>query len=148
MPSFVGAPVENFALRILVPAKRGFHLYPYGASRPILSGIPQMSSPGCRRWQHKGRTSTNPALNRCGRSWSALYRAGMAMGNPAQWSFRALRAHPGLGSAHLSCRAIWMLPDRGLSWRQRRWPQPVNEAQDLSEQKSWDPRMPYVRFGS
>ncbi len=28
------------------------------------AGIPQMASPGCRRWQHKGRTSTNPALNR------------------------------------------------------------------------------------
>ncbi len=24
------------------------------------------------------------------------------------------------------------------SWRQRRWPQPVNEAQDFSEQRSWD----------
>ncbi len=34
-----------------------------------------MASPGCRRWQHKGRTSTNPALNRYGRSRSALYRA-------------------------------------------------------------------------
>ncbi len=31
-----------------------------------------------------------------------------------------------------------MLLDRPLSWRQRRWPQPVNEAQDLSEQRSWD----------
>ena len=50
-----------------------------------------MASPGCRRWQHKGRTSKNPALNRYGRSRSALYRADMAMGNPAQWSFRALR---------------------------------------------------------
>ena len=60
------------------------------------------------------------------------------MGNPAQWSFHALRAHPGLGSAHLSCRATWMLLDRAPSWRQRRWPQPVNEAQDLSEQRSWD----------
>ncbi len=38
-----------------------------------------MASPGCRRWQHKGRTSTNPALNRYGRSRSALYRAVMAM---------------------------------------------------------------------
>ncbi len=62
----------------------------------------------------------------------------MAMGNPAQWSFHVLRAHPGLGSAHLSCRATWMLLDRAPSWRQRRWPQPVNEAQDLSEQRSWD----------
>ena len=51
-----------------------------------------MASPGCRRWWHKGRTSTNPALNRYGRSRSALYRADMAMGNPAQWSFHALRA--------------------------------------------------------
>ncbi len=31
-----------------------------------------------------------------------------------------------------------MLLDQGSSWRQRRWPQPVNEAQDLSEQGSWD----------
>ena len=113
-----------------------------------LTGIPQMASPGCRRWQHKGRTSTNPALNRYGRSRSALYRADMAMGNPAQWSFHVLRAHPGLGSAHLSCRATWMLLDRAPSWRQRRWPQPVNEAQDLSEQRSWDPRTSYVRLGS
>ncbi len=60
------------------------------------------------------------------------------MGNPAQWSFHALRAHPGLGSAHLSCRATWTLLDRAPSWRQRRWPQPVNEAQDLGEQRSWD----------
>ena len=105
----------------------------------IETEIPQMASPGCRRWQHKGRTSTNPALNRYGRSRSALYRADMAMGNPAQWSFHALRAHPGLGSAHLSCRATWMLLDRAPSWRQRRWPQPVNEAQDLSEQRSWAP---------
>ncbi len=97
-----------------------------------------MASPGCRRWQHKGRTSTNPALKRDGRSRSALYRADMAMGNPAQWPFHALRAHPGLGSAHLSCRATWMLLDGAPSWRQRRWPQPVNEAQDLGEQRSWD----------
>ncbi len=40
-----------------------------------------------------------------------------AQRNPAQWSFHALRAHPGLGSAHLSCRATWMLPDRAPSWR-------------------------------
>ncbi len=40
--------------------------------------------------------------NADGRSRSALYRADMAMGNPAQWSFHALRAHPGLGSAHLA----------------------------------------------
>ncbi len=31
-----------------------------------------------------------------------------------------------------------MLLDRAPSWRQRRWPQPVNEAQDLSEQGSGD----------
>ncbi len=28
--------------------------------------------------------------------------------------------------------------DRAPSWRQKRWPQPVNEAQDVSEQRSWD----------
>ncbi len=145
VPSFVGAPVGNFALRILVPAKRDFHLYPYGASRPILSGIPQVAPPGCRRWRHKGRTSTNPAPNRYGRSRSAQYRADRAIGNPAQWSFPAPRAHPGLGSAHLSCRAIWMVVDRPPSWRQRGSPQPVDEAQDLSQQRSWDPGTSYVR---
>jgi hypothetical protein len=31
-----------------------------------------------------------------------------------------------------------MLLDRSLSWRQRRWPQPVNQAQDLDEQVSGD----------
>ncbi len=110
----------------------------YRNYHPFQPGIPQMASPRCRRWQHKGRTSTNPALNRYGRSRSALCRADMAMGNPAQWSFHALRAHPGLGSAHLSSRATRMLLDRAPSWRQRRRPQPVNEAQDLSEQRSWD----------
>ncbi len=103
-----------------------------------LTGIFQMASPGCRRWQHKGRTSTNPALNRYGRSRSALYRADMAMGTSAQWSFHALRAHPGLGSAHLSCRATWMLLDRAPSWRQRGRPQPVNQAQDLGEHGPWN----------
>ncbi len=34
---------------------------------------------------------------------------------------------------------MWYLKrDRAPSWRQKRWPQPVNEAQDLSEQRSWD----------
>ncbi len=31
------------------------------------------------------------------------------------WSFHALSAHPGRGSAHLSCRATWMLPDGGAA---------------------------------
>ena len=31
-----------------------------------------------------------------------------------------------------------MLLDKAPSWRQKRWPQPVNEAQDLGEQGSWD----------
>jgi hypothetical protein len=31
-----------------------------------------------------------------------------------------------------------MLLDQDPSWRQRRWPQPVNEAQDLSEQRFGD----------
>ncbi len=31
-----------------------------------------------------------------------------------------------------------MLLDRPPSWRQRRWPQPVNQAQNLSEQGSCD----------
>ncbi len=31
-----------------------------------------------------------------------------------------------------------MLLDEVSSWRQGRWPQPVNEAQDLSEQRSRD----------
>ncbi len=34
---------------------------------------------------------------------------------------------------------MWYLKrDPAPSWRQKRWPQPVNEAQDLSEQRSWD----------
>ncbi len=91
-----------------------------------------MASPGCRRWQHKGRTGTNPALNRYGRSRSALHRADMTMGNPAQWSFHALGVHtcPEQRTPVLS---------GGLdaaSWRHRRWPQPVNEAQDFGEQCS------------
>ncbi len=49
------------------------------------------------------------------------------MGNPAPWSFRALRACPRLRSTHLSCRAIWLLLDGAPSWRQRGWPQPVNQ---------------------
>ena len=100
-------------------------------------GFPKWLPPVADDGSTKG-TSTNPALNRYGRSRSALYRADMAMGNPAQWSFNAPRAHPGLGRTHLSCRATWMLLDRAPSWRQRPWPQPVNEVQDLSEQRSWD----------
>ena len=41
-----------------------------------------MAPPNRRQWQHKGRTSTNPALNLYARSRSALYRADMAMENP------------------------------------------------------------------
>ncbi len=59
------------------------------------------------------------------------------MGNPAQWSFHALRTHPGLGGTHLSYRATWVLLDQGPSWRQGSRTQPVNQAQDLSEQGSW-----------
>ena len=35
---------------------------------------------------------------------------------------------------HLSCRATWMLLDGSPSWRQRGWPQPIDEAEDFSEQ--------------
>ncbi len=42
-----------------------------------------------------------------------------------------------MDSAHLSCRANRMLLNQGPSWRQRSQPQPVNQAQDLSEQGSW-----------
>ncbi len=59
------------------------------------------------------------------------------MENRAQWSFHALRARPGMDSAHLSCRAIRRLLDQGPPWRQWSQPQPVNQAQDLSEQGSW-----------
>ncbi len=38
--------------------------------------------------------------------------------------------------SHLSGRAAWMLLDGAPSWRQGRWPQPVIEAQDLSEQRT------------
>jgi hypothetical protein len=81
---------------------------------------------------------TNPAVNRRGRSRFALYRLALAMGNPAQWSFHVLRAHPGFRGTHRSCRATWMLRDRAPSWRQRGRPQPVNQAQDLCEQGSRD----------
>ena len=96
-----------------------------GINRDSPDGVPRLPTMAAQR----ACTSTNPALNRYGRSCSALYRADMAMGNPAQWSFHAPRAHPGLGSAHLSCRATWMLLDRAPSWRQRGRPQPVNQAQ-------------------
>ncbi len=60
------------------------------------------------------------------------------MGNLAQGSFHGLRTLHGLGSAHLSCRATWMLLDKAPSWRQRSRPQPVNQAQNRSEQSSGD----------
>ncbi len=60
------------------------------------------------------------------------------MGNSAQWSFHALRTHPGLGGTHLSYRATWVLLDQGPSWRQGSRAQPVNQAQDLSEQSFGD----------
>ena len=34
--------------------------------------------------------------------------------------------------------SVWILVGGPSSWRQRRRPQAVNEAQDLSEQGSWD----------
>ncbi len=43
-------------------------------------------------------------------------------GDPAQWLFHVLWAHPGFRGTHLSCRVIWMLLDGALSWRQRGWP--------------------------
>ena len=46
----------------------------------------------------------------------ALNRLALAVGNPAQWSFHALRVRPaGLGSAGLSCQVTWMLPG-GAIW--------------------------------
>jgi hypothetical protein len=54
----------------------------------------------------------------------------MASGGPE-------RGELGTRRTHLSCRATWTLLDGPPSWRQRCWPQPVNEAQDLSEQGSW-----------
>ncbi len=77
-----------------------------------------MASPGCRRWQHKGLTSTHPALNRYGRSRSALYRADMTMGNPAQWPFHAPRAHPASPSPAASPRRA------RPRWLRRAWWQP------------------------
>ena len=43
-----------------------------------------------------------------------------------------------LRSTQLSCRATWRLLDRPPSWRQRSRPQPVNQAQKLSEQSTGD----------
>ncbi len=103
----------------------------------VLTGVPRMAPPNRRQWQHKGCTRTNPALNRYGRSRSALYRADRAMGNPAQRSFHALRAHPSLGSAHLFCRATWIRLDRAPSWRQGGRSQPIDEAEDFPEQLPW-----------
>ncbi len=39
---------------------------------------------------------------------------------------------------HLSCRATWRRLDGPPSWRQRSRPQPVDQAQNLSEQSSGD----------
>ena len=47
-----------------------------------------------------------------GRSQFALFRADLAMAILVQWPFQAPRAGPNPGSAHLSCRAIWMLQVR------------------------------------
>ncbi len=99
--------------------------------------------PGFPRWLHpvaddgsaKGVRTTIPVVNRRCRSGSALYRDELAMGNAAQWSFHALRAYPCLPSTHLSCWAVSMLLDQGPSWRQRGRPQPVDQAQDLGEQR-------------
>ncbi len=49
-----------------------------------------------------------------------------------------MRAHFDLRDTHLSCQAIWMCIDQGPSWRQRGRPQPVNQAQNFSEQSSGD----------
>ncbi len=84
-----------------------------------LTGISQMASPGCRRWRHKGRTSTNPALIRYGRwRWETLPNCRFTRrGRTLAWA------------AHTCPRATWMLPDRAPPWRQRGRPQPVNQAQ-------------------
>ncbi len=47
-----------------------------------------------------------------------------------------MRANFDLRRTHLYCPAIWMLLDEPPSWRQRGRPQPVNQAQNLSEQSS------------
>ncbi len=49
-----------------------------------------------------------------------------------------MRAHFDLRGTHMSCRAIWMCLDQGPSWRQRGWPQPVDQMKYLGEQRSWD----------
>ncbi len=86
----------------------------------------------------KGVATTIPAVNRHGRSRPALYRAELATGTRAQWSFHALRAHPGLGSAHLSGQATRMLRDGAPSWRERGRSQVVDQAQYVGEQASRD----------
>jgi hypothetical protein len=45
-----------------------------------------------------------------------------------------VRPHFDLRGTHLSCRAIWMCLDQGPSWRQRGWPQPVDQMKYLGEQ--------------
>ncbi len=59
---------------------------------------------------------------------------GLAIENELQRPFRTVRAHFELRSTHLSCRATWMLLDGPPSWRQRNRPQPIDEAEDFSEQ--------------
>ncbi len=49
-----------------------------------------------------------------------------------------MRAHFDLRSTHLSRRVTWRHLDGPPSWRQRGRPQPVNQAQNLSEQSSGD----------
>ncbi len=66
-----------------------------------------MASPGCQRWQHKGRTSTNPALNRYGRSCSALYRGDMAMEMRRRFDFVGnTLSEMGFSRNERDCRAM------------------------------------------
>jgi len=48
-------------------------------------------SPRTDESSNKWHSPTSPALNRRGRSRSALNRADLETANPAQWSFHALR---------------------------------------------------------
>ena len=79
-----------------------------------------------------------PAVNRRAKTGPAPYLPDLETGIAVQAPFHALRAGLGLRRTQLCCRPIWILVGGPSSWRQRRRPQAVNEAQDLSEQGSWD----------
>jgi hypothetical protein len=64
--------------------------------------------------------------------------ADFAMQRPLRRQSREGTAHLDTHEVYLLYREVRMLLDRGPSWRQRGWPQPVNQAQNLGEYGSGD----------